>query len=163
MGACPCCSQLSYSDCCERLIKGEKTAETPEQLMRSRYTAYAKGEIDYLVETMYPPKRKEFDQRSAEEWSGKSEWKSLEIISVEGGSPEDTEGIVEFIARYSQKNMLQKHHERAEFKKEDDRWYFVDGQFIKPATVRRETPKVGRNDPCPCGSNKKFKKCCGKG
>jgi preprotein translocase subunit SecA len=36
-----------------------------------------------------------------------------------------------------------------------------EGGGMAPATVRRESAKVGRNDPCPCGSGKKFKKCCG--
>jgi SEC-C motif-containing protein len=54
------------------------------------------------------------------------------------------------------------HTERSRFVKESDRWYYVDGLLPTPVTYRREEEKVGRNDPCPCGSGKKYKKCCGK-
>ena len=50
--------------------------------------------------------------------------------------------------------------ERAEFEKLDGEWRFIDGHIFGPAPVKREEPKIGRNDPCPCGSGKKFKKCC---
>ena len=53
------------------------------------------------------------------------------------------------------------HHELAEFRKSGDTWYFFDGKMVGPGQFTRETPKVGRNDPCPCGSGRKFKKCCG--
>jgi SEC-C motif-containing protein len=53
-----------------------------------------------------------------------------------------------------------RHHERSVFEKIENRWYFKEGEMMKPKQVRREAPKVGRNDPCPCGSGKKYKKCC---
>jgi SEC-C motif-containing protein len=69
--------------------------------------------------------------------------------------------MVEFIARYVEKGQTVNHHEIAQFRREEGFWYFYDGQAPKPRTIKRETPKVGRNAPCPCGSGKKFKKCCG--
>ncbi len=161
MSACPCCSTAEYKDCCEPLIKGEKSAETAEQLMRSRYTAYVNTEIDYLEKSTHPDHRTDFDGRAARNWSESSEWKKLEIVAAENGGPEDNEGIVEFIAHYSNKAIIQKHHERAEFKKQDGQWFFVDGQNVKPTQVKRDGAKIGRNAPCPCGSGKKYKKCCG--
>ncbi len=161
MRACPCCSNLDYEHCCEPVIRGEKTAITAEQLMRSRYTAYVNTEIDYLKATIHPDNRADFDAKAARDWSENTEWKKLEILETTGGGPEDSEGIVEFIAHFTSKTVVQKHHERAEFKKEADQWYFVDGQHVKPVQVKRTGAKVGRNSPCPCGSGKKYKKCCG--
>ncbi len=54
------------------------------------------------------------------------------------------------------------HHEIAHFIKDDSKWYFHDAKYPEIKQVVRDTPKVGRNQPCACGSGKKFKKCCGK-
>ena len=81
------------------------------------------------------------------------------ILKTEKGQETDTEGTVEFIANYILEGKEQRHHELSEFRKDKDFWYFVDGKTIQ-STVRRTEPKIGRNDPCPCGSGKKFKKCC---
>ena len=71
-------------------------------------------------------------------------------------------GEVDFIANYSIQGIPQKHRELAKFAKEaDNNWYYLDGEVEGHVTFKRETPKVGRNEPCPCGSGKKFKKCCG--
>ena len=58
--------------------------------------------------------------------------------------------------------MPQSLREDAFFRREDGRWYYVDGNVHGQDPYRRETPKIGRNEPCPCGSGKKYKKCCGK-
>ena len=76
-----------------------------------------------------------------------------------GGADDDT-GEVSFCARYSVHGMPQELREDAFFRKEDGRWFYVDGNVHAKQPVRREEPKVGRNDPCPCGSGKKYKKCC---
>lgn len=128
--------------------------------MRSRYTAYAKQKIEYLRDSTAPEVRKDFDEDNAREWASGSEWLGLEIVSTEGGTPTDTEGKVEFIARYKTGDNELDHHEYAEFRREGGRWLFVDGKLEEPEPITREAPKVGRNDPCPCGSGKKFKKCC---
>ena len=85
----------------------------------------------------------------------------MTIVRTERGGPADDAGVVEFIARYIEKGKPQSHHEIAQFRREDGGWFFYDGEAPRPQTVRRETPKIGRNAPCPCGSGKKFKKCCG--
>nr|MDJ0811505.1 SEC-C metal-binding domain-containing protein [Desulfobacterales bacterium] len=61
---------------------------------------------------------------------------------------------------YIEKGQTHNHHEIAQFRREDGDWCFYDGEAPKPQTVKRETPKVGRNAPCPCGSGRKYKKCC---
>ena len=88
--------------------------------------------------------------------------RGLEIVETTEGGPDDDTGTVEFIAKFKQNGQEIKHHELASFEKIDGKWIFMDGEVPKPKQVIRETQKVGRNEPCPCGSGKKFKKCCGK-
>ena len=164
---CPCCSQKDYSECCERYISGKELPPTAEALMRSRYTAYVKHNITYLKETLAPESRHDFNEADALEWAKKSQWLGLEILKAD-------ENTVEFIAKYKAKGKVLEHHEVSKFKKKDGKWYFVDGDShvheegqghhhhhepIKQ--IVREAPKIGRNDPCSCGSGKKYKKCCG--
>jgi len=160
MEACPCGSGETYTNCCEPLISGAQQAQTAEALMRSRYTAHVITAVDYIYETTHPKQRGSVNRESVEKWSKSAEWLGLEINGTEEGGPEDTKGIVEFTARYREKSKKIEHREVAEFQKSDDRWYFVDGRPPQVEQSIRQGPKVGRNDPCPCGSGKKFKKCC---
>ena len=162
MEKCPCGRDLAYAECCEPLINGDQIAKTAEDLMRSRYTAHVKAKVDYIYESTYEAKRKEVDRPGVKSWAEKSEWLGLEIIDTRDGGEQDTTGRVEFVAHYREKGERVRYHEIADFKKQDERWYFVDGHAPRPETVVRQTPKVGRNDPCPCGSGKKYKKCCGR-
>lgn len=161
MEPCPCGSGRSYDVCCEPIIRGERVAKTPEELMRSRYTAFAKEELEHLENSLHPKGREEFDEETTREWSRQSEWRGLEVRTIEGGGPDDSTGFVEFVAKYKTEVGEFDHHERAEFRRHDDLWYYWDGKIFGGEPIRREEPKVGRNDPCPCGSGKKFKKCCG--
>lgn len=160
MDQCPCGLEADFSFCCGPLISGEKKADTPEELMRSRYSAYVKLEMDYLLSTTHPSQRSSHDPKATRDWAESSEWNGLDIVSTHKGGPVDIEGTVEFIAKYRQKGERREHHELAVFKKVDDTWYFEDGHPVTPKQIVRETPKVGRNEPCPCGSGKKYKKCC---
>jgi len=156
---CPCGSEKPYEQCCGPYHAGAP-APTAEALMRSRYSAYVKGEIDYLVESHTPKGREEVDRELTEKWAKDSEWLGLTIASTEAGGPDDVEGMVEFIARFRAEGQERSHRERSRFEKLDGRWYYVDGKELKMPPVRAE--KVpGRNDPCPCGSGKKYKKCHG--
>lgn len=162
MELCPCGTGIAYEKCCLPAIKGERPAPTAEALMRSRYSAYVKVETDYIFETTHPKHRSDYDAAGTKEWAESAEWRGLEIVSVEQGGADDTAGEVEFIARFEEKGELKVHHEIAGFKKEKDRWFFSEGRMYTQKPFVRSAPKVGRNDPCPCGSNQKFKKCCGK-
>ncbi len=162
MSECPCGSKLQYSQCCEPIIKGQQEAPTAEQLMRSRYSAYVKKELQYIYDSTHPSQRKDYDEKATRRWAEKSDWEGLEILSTEDGTAEDTRGKVEFIAHFKHKNNKQYHHEKADFVKENDKWYFYEGHIVPQKPVVREAPKVGRNDPCSCGSGLKYKKCCGK-
>lgn len=160
--ACPCGSKSAYDDCCGALHRGERKAETAEQLMRSRYAAFAKQEIDYIIDTAHSDAKKDLKRDDIETWSKNSEWTGFEIVDVQGGGPDDDQGLVEFVAWYVDPEGDEvEHHEKSVFTREDDEWKFLDGMPGKQEPFRREDPKVGRNDPCTCGSGKKFKKCCG--
>jgi SEC-C motif-containing protein len=128
--------------------------------MRSRYSAYARGEIGHLRSSLHPGKRSDFDEKSTRAWAESSKWHKLDIVETVAGGPEDTEGQVRFTATFSEGGVKREHSEQASFMREDGIWYFLEGKVLPPKQVVREAPKVGRNEPCPCGSGKKYKKCC---
>jgi SEC-C motif domain protein len=158
---CPCGSGQNFDACCEPFLIEQALPKTASQLMRSRYCAYAMGVIDYLYKTSGAHVRKEFDAENSRKWAESAKWNGMEILKTEGGSEVDTTGSVEFMARYAVKDKEFEHHEVAQFEKIDGTWTFIDGKIFGAAPLRREGPKVGRNDPCACGSGKKYKKCCG--
>ena len=159
---CPCGSDKEYGKCCEKIIKGEVNAKTPEELMRARYSAYVNSEIDFIFDSVLPEKQEEDNRAAIEEWAAESTWQNLEIIKTEGGIEEDdVEGKVEFKANYISAGMTNVYHELGDFKKIDGKWYFDEGKLVKEYPSKKIERKVGRNDPCPCGSGKKYKKCCG--
>lgn len=159
MSNCPCGTTQTYDNCCAPYIKGTKKAPTAEALMRSRYTAFAVNELAYVEKTHHPKTRAELDMEGVTSWATNSEWLGLEIRETEKGKEQDSEGKVEFKCKFIFNGAEQTHHELSTFKKENDEWFFVDG-VMKNNTVRRTEPKLGRNDPCSCGSGKKAKKCC---
>jgi len=161
MDQCPCGSKLPYAECCGPLIAGAQLATTAKQLMRSRYSAYVKKEMDYLLSSLHPDHRADYDEKSSRAWAEHAQWHGFEILKISAGGPDDREGEVEFSASFTEKGIRQEHHERSSFRKVEGRWYFTAGKLLPPKQVVRSTPKAGRNDPCPCGSGKKFKKCCG--
>lgn len=120
--------------------------------MRSRYSAFCKGQIDYLLITRHPLKR-DLDSRQELQASIKaSRWRSLNVI---GSNENGSVGEVEFTAFYTSPNENPGQvHEKSSFVKENEQWYYVDGVHLPPL-------KQQRNDPCWCGSGKKLKKCCG--
>lgn len=160
METCPCGSGRPYDDCCGPFISGMAKPSTAEALMRSRYAAYATKAIDYIVATCLRDQDHGIDIEATRRWSERSDWLGLKILGTEGGGPGDEDGMVEFRATYVQGGLRETHHEKASFVRRDGAWLFADGEVI-PETVVREGPKVGRNDPCPCGSGKKYKKCHG--
>lgn len=159
MTLCPCGSEKEHDDCCGPLFKGAP-APTAEALMRSRYCAYVKGEIDYLRDTMAPEILGEFDREDTESTSRDATWQGLEIRGCGAGGPEDETGTVEFVARFQLADEDRALHELAEFRRDAGRWIYSGG-VIDPKGKPRHVKKIGRNEPCPCGSGKKYKKCCG--
>ena len=161
MSQCPCGSNMVFEQCCGPFLSGERNATTAEALMRARYSAFAKAEIDFLTESLHPAHRHDHDAAATRRWVQNSEWLGLEILSCDAGGEQDEEGMVEFIATFKEKGVVRRHHERSNFSKKNGRWYFVEGNMVTADTQVRESPKIGRNEPCPCGSGKKYKKCCG--
>jgi SEC-C motif-containing protein len=142
--------------------------------MRSRYTAYATRNVDYIASTWAPESRSHFNRRAAERWAAEATWLGLQVLATENGQPGDREGIVEFVATYQQSGKTIAHHERSRFRKsEQGEWLFAAGETDASRTdgvghwlrekleAAQKTLKVGRNDLCSCGSGKKYKKCCG--
>lgn len=160
MTLCPCGSGNPYSECCQQIISGAVPAKTAELLMRARYSAYVFAEMDFIFESTHVDHRQGYDHKGTREWAESAEWLGLEIINTNRGGAEDSIGDVEFIARFKDKETVHAHHEAGQFKKKDGNWYFTDGKMVtsKPLSVI----KIGRNDPCSCGSGAKYKKCCGK-
>ena len=166
MTICPCRksapAKLSYAECCQSYVEGSAQAPTPEALMRARYSAFAVGAIDYLIDTVAPEARDDMERSSLEAWSRDSEWLGLDIVETVDGNPGDKMGVVEFTAHFARGGKREAHYERSNFRFDEagQRWYFLEGSKPKGKTVVKGA-QVGRNDPCTCGSGKKFKKCCG--
>ncbi len=160
MELCPCGSGKEFKDCCRIYLSGKADAPTAEALMRSRYTAYVRHNIDYIEKTHSIEERDHLSVEETRKWSEESEWLGLEIHGTSKGTADDTTGTVEFTAKYKQSGMLHEHREKSTFEKTDDKWYFKEGKVYN-STIVNAGPKVGRNDPCPCGSGKKYKHCCG--
>ena len=155
MSICPCNPEKEFEQCCGPYLAGDKDVPTAEALMRSRYSAYTKEDYDYVVSTCHSssrPEREEFNDMAGVDWAG------LEVLRTEAGGVDDDKGVVEFVACYNSAGATYNHHEISNFVKEDGKWYYVDGDLIGPQQAR--SLKVGRNEPCPCGSGKKYKKCC---
>ena len=127
--------------------------------MRSRYTAYVRGAIDHLVATHDPTTRQSVDRAAATRWSRDTTWQGLEIVATERGGEGDDEGVVEFIARGSTNGTAFAQRERSRFRRVDGAWYYLDGRVGAAPATRAVVP--GRNDPCPCGSGMKYKRCHG--
>jgi len=159
MSGCPCNSGLDMDACCLPLIKGSVEASSAEALMRSRYTAYVLGEFDYIERTCDPETAEEFNRMDIERCHSDIKWTGLSVREVKGGKEGDTEGTVDFSFSYQYKGQNNAQREIASFRRAGDRWFYVDSEINpkeKPVTVVH----TGRNEPCPCGSGKKYKKCC---
>lgn len=147
---CPCGSGLALSECCG-LYHAHCSAPDAERLMRSRYTAYVLGLVDYLKSTTLPLQQAALDVESIRQWSQSSRWLGLEVGAVESLSPKHAK--VRFQVRWQDASGTEHlHQELSSFVQVAGTWYFID----PTVPVQR-----GRNDPCPCNSGQKFKKCCG--
>ena len=148
---CPCGSRKAEKYCCRMYLSGNKQPETAEKLMRSRYTAFYRGNADYLIATLHPDRRQPDDRQELAKSIDNTQWLSLTIIDTKKGKKNDATGIVEFEAVYKATEPAQL-HERSRFIKTDGRWFYLDGDLL-PGTVPK--PK----EPCWCGSGKKYKNC----
>jgi SEC-C motif domain protein len=158
---CPCGSGQPYAVCCEPLLRGQRRAQTAEELMRSRYCAFVVQNIPYLMRTTASKARRHNEARDLRAWSEHSDWLGLEVVDVDRGGPGDDAGTVEFIARFAVNGVENRHHERSEFVRQGGQWVYAGGKDLLQRQPLRRAASPGRNDPCPCGSGRKYKKCCG--
>lgn len=128
--------------------------------MRSRYTAFVRGDLTYIDQTHAPEKRDTAERGATKNTFNSVEWLRLEVLQTSRGGVSDDTGMVEFAAHFRQNGTEMIHRERSNFRRDDGLWVYVDGDFPEDAGVPRKS-RVGRNAPCSCGSGKKYKKCCG--
>lgn len=139
---CICDTEKSYETCCGRFIETKEQANSAVELMRSRYTAYVLRRGDYLYETCSQSLK---DPDSIEAINhDTTQWLKLEIDSF-------SENEVTFMAYYLDQDEVQVMKEHSFFIQENGEWKYDRGVMLEA--------KISRNDPCPCGSGKKYKKC----
>jgi SEC-C motif-containing protein len=123
MKLCHCGSDLLFENCCSLYLNGKRNAPTAEILMRSRYSAFATGAVDYLINTTHFSKRKFHNKTELATWSRSNQWLRLEILAV-------TETTVTFNAYFLDENLkAQVHYEHSTFKLENGKWFYVDGEY----------------------------------
>lgn len=153
---CPCGSGLLLGQCCGPYLAGHAAAPTPEALMRSRYTAFQFKNPDYVRDTWDPatcPAKLDFEGDSRT-------WSKLDIVSALGGGADDERGVVEFKAQFELGDDTYLLHEVSRFHRIGGRWAYLDGTIAYHGKIAHKG-EILRNAPCPCGSGKKYKKCCG--
>ena len=155
-GACPCGSGKLLALCCGPVLAGERLAATAEELMRARFTAHATGNFEFLHRTYKPTAKLPFEPGGE---APATQWTRLVVHSHEPGRVPNM-AYVDFSAYGMEKGLEYVLHEKAEFIQEDGAWIYTRPLREGPAPVKMAAKKPGRNDPCPCGSGRKFKHCC---
>lgn len=158
---CPCGSHKSYDDCCGLYISNKESAPTAEALMRSRYSAYVKEVFSYVYDTYHSNTKQHFTLAAIEAQSKEITWLGLRIIETEKGQENDDTGVVKFSASHHINDKTHFLNERSFFSREGGQWRYINGE-TQLTTTAANGEKVGRNEPCPCNSGLKYKKCCGK-
>lgn len=157
---CPCGSSLVFEQCCQPIINQDKVASTAEQLMRSRFSAYAIGDAQYIFDTYSKTKQAKQTVKEIKAWADECRWVALVIH-------ESLANIVEFSAYYIASDCLFEIRECSNFIKEQEQWRYVDGEI----TVNEQLSSIQRNEICPCNNypsawsakkQKKYKHCCAK-
>lgn len=149
--ACPCGSGKMYSSCCGEFHHGNKLPETAEKLMRSRYTAFSLNNLSYIQDTMQGNAAKKFSEPETNEDQSSHELLGLDVTRQYIDKKNPHHAFVEFRVLHQFEKKFDVTQELSEFSRINGKWFYVDGK----------TQKSSRNDPCPCHSGKKFKKCHG--
>ncbi|MGL4721804.1 MAG: YchJ family protein [Desulfovibrionaceae bacterium] len=157
---CPCGSNLTLEKCCGQYFDGTIPAPTPEALMRARYTAHVTSNLQFIIRSTHKDFRESEDEDTIKKWVDQVEWKGLHVLTSFGGGSHDTTGSIAFVVRFSINGQIREMKETAHFVKEHGYWYYTEGDVEGHITYKRDAPKIKRNDPCSCGSGKKYKKCC---
>lgn len=153
---CVCGSGQLYGQCCGPLLSRQFPAPTPEALMRSRYTAFQLRDADYVRDTWDPahcPAKLDFEGDARV-------WSKLDIVATLGGGEDDQRGVVEFKAQFELGEDTYMIHEVSRFHRLEGRWVYLDGTIAYHGKIAHQGKPLA-NAPCPCGSGRKYKKCCG--
>ncbi len=157
---CPCGSGKTYGECCLPYHNGTLWPDDPQAMMRSRYSAYVTHCWDYLTKSDWQEDgEEEVSEERLAEAAASVEWLGLNVL---GSGREEDYDYVDYTATYRVDGQTLQIAEHAHFRVIDGKLCYTGGEELVREPVRRDQPKVGRNDPCPCGSGKKYKKCCGK-
>jgi SEC-C motif-containing protein len=184
MTTCYCGSAQDFTSCCQPLLLGKKHASTPEQLMRSRFSAYCTHAISYIAQTYHVSQRSAAATAEITDFAQAAYFLDLQVHSASaitvlhkaasqqmqlkpvGGAvippelvqdlPLDTTAVatVHFSARFILQDKLQQLTELSRFVYDTEGWFYLDGR-LSPKPAQ----KISRNDTCPCGSGKKYKVC----
>lgn len=155
---CPCGGKRSYQQCCQRFHSGAESAQTAEQLMRSRYSAFVKANVAYLLHTRHASTRDLDNPQQLQRSCEVTQWTRLDIKQCQQGRANDKVGTVSFSAHYTEGGKPGVLSETSRFVKEGQQWYYLDGEHNEAPNTAAPS-KLGRNAPCWCGSGKKFKRC----
>ncbi|MGX9461665.1 YchJ family protein [Shewanella sp. A14] len=147
---CPCGSHQLYPHCCQPFHLNAATAESVEQLMRSRYCAFVVGEFDYLMTTHHPQHRQGMTVEQLAQHN--THWLGLQVLNCK---QKEESGEVIFKAWYLEDKKIDAIYECSNFVLLNGIWLYTSGKQM-------HTSLPGRNEPCICNSGKKFKQCCAK-
>jgi len=156
MATCSCGNKIGFENCCGPIINGSP-APNAEALMRSRYSAFVHRKLDHIERTNAPEIASDFNRAEAERLAEECEWHSFEILHL---TESENTAQIEFVIKFKRDGLEMAQAELASFRRENGQWIYESGQ-INLQQNQRQVKKVGRNDPCPCGSGMKAKKCCG--
>ncbi len=154
--SCPCGSGRTFGDCCEPIHAGTRIPATAEELMRARFSAHVTHNFKFLHDTYRPTAGKPY---VAEEGEPTMKWTKLVVHGHETSS-DDGKAFVDFSAYGTEEGVEKVLHEKAEFLRVNSAWLYNREARLGPAPYKAAVPKPGRNEPCPCGSGKKYKHCC---
>ena len=127
MQTCPCGLNKAFDQCCGSIINKHTDAQTAEQLMRSRYTAFTLANIDYLMSSHHPKTRPIKEKKDILKWAESVKWLGLQILFTNKGSVSDEEGVVKFKALFIENGIPQELIEESVFVKENGKWFYVSG------------------------------------
>jgi SEC-C motif-containing protein len=142
---CYCGSSKEFDMCCKPFLDGSLKPKTPQELMRSRYSAFATNNASYIMKTTAKENRYEEDLELIEEFAASVIWLKLDVVRAK-------DDFVEFKAYYRDLDGIKLQHEKSIFTQENGMWFYKNGELFNS--------KIERKEPCPCSSGKKYKKCC---
>lgn len=127
MVRCICGKETNFKRCCGALLSGKRAARDPEELVRARYTAFVKGDMDFLLRSHHSRTACRFDVEENRGWAESNNWQGFEIVGTELDGSGDR-ARVEFIAEYEVHGLARRHHEISDLRREDGVWCFYDGE-----------------------------------